>query len=267
MPYKYTLYVAMLWSGLLALSCNPLKKVNSSFAENVVIAHRGAWQANNLPQNSIAALREAIKLGCAGSEFDVRMTVDDSLIVTHDADFAGLPIEATGYEELSETRLENGEVLPTLRNYLIAGLENNTETRLICEIKPSETVERNQLIADKVLRLVEELGAEPMVIYISFSYDILKRVETVGPNVRTQYLEGNQSPKQLKADGIDGADYHFSVFKNHPEWIVDAKENGVVLNAWTVDEKEDIDWLLANDFDFITTDAPTLVLEMSLGNR
>ena len=95
----------ILVSGLSALSCDARKQATPSFAENVVIAHRGAWRANNLPQNSIAALREAIDMGCAGSEFDVRMTADDSLIVTHDSDYAGLPIEVNTYGELSKTRL------------------------------------------------------------------------------------------------------------------------------------------------------------------
>ena len=157
--------------------------------------------------------------------------------------------------------------MPTLRNCLIAGLENNTKTRLICEIKPSKTPGRNQLVVDKVLQLVKELGAAPMVVYISFSYDILKRLETTSQNIHTQYLEGDKPPAQLKADGIDGADYHLSVFKNHPDWIEDAKKNDVVLNAWTVNEKEDIDWLLANDFDFITTDVPALVFQISTYNR
>ncbi|MBK9678989.1 MAG: hypothetical protein IPO69_08985 [Saprospiraceae bacterium] len=33
-------------------------------------------------KNSIAALRHAIDLGCVGSEFDVHMTADDSLIIS-----------------------------------------------------------------------------------------------------------------------------------------------------------------------------------------
>lgn len=69
------------------------------------------------------------------------------------------------------------------------------------------------------------------------------------------------SPEQLKADGISGADYYFSVFKTHPEWIESAKKNNITLNVWTVDETVDMDWLLANGFDFITTDEPELLFE------
>ena len=75
------------------------------FAENKVVAHRGAWKTNNLPENSIAALRHAIELKCTGSEFDVRMTSDDVLIVTHDKDYNSLLIEENTYAELSKKML------------------------------------------------------------------------------------------------------------------------------------------------------------------
>lgn len=71
-----------------------------SLAQNPIIAHRGAWKKEGLPQNSLASLRQAIKLGCAGSEFDIRITQDDSLVIVHDATHEGLFIESTPYAEL-----------------------------------------------------------------------------------------------------------------------------------------------------------------------
>ena len=60
---------------------------------NKVVAHRGAWKQNNLPENSIASLKHAIELQCAGSEFDVRMTSDSILVINHDPHYNGLLIE------------------------------------------------------------------------------------------------------------------------------------------------------------------------------
>ncbi|HRN57716.1 MAG TPA: glycerophosphodiester phosphodiesterase family protein, partial [Agriterribacter sp.] len=85
-----------------------------TFAPNIVVAHRGAWKKNKLPENSIASLREAVRIGCTGSEFDVHLTADDSLVVNHDAHYAGLTIEESTYAELSATKLPNGEMLPTV---------------------------------------------------------------------------------------------------------------------------------------------------------
>jgi glycerophosphoryl diester phosphodiesterase len=232
------------------------------FAKNSVVAHRGAWKQNNFPENSIASLKHAIKLNCRGSEFDVRMTADDSLIVNHDPNYNGLLIEKTNYSDLIKFKLSNGEKLPTLREYIKAGMQNNHSTGLVCEIKPSEiSKERGQIIATKVVRLIEKLKAQHRVAYISFDYDMLKKIMKLSPDTSTQYLEGNKSPDQLKADGITGVDYHFSVFKNHPEWIESAKKNNITLNAWTVNEAADMDWLIANGFDFITTNEPELLQE------
>jgi glycerophosphoryl diester phosphodiesterase len=190
------------------------------------------------------------------------MTADDSLIVNHDPYYNKLAIETTNYADLIKFKLSNGEKLPTLREYLQAGIQNNTSTRLVCEIKPSEiTKERGIVLATKVVQLVHKLKAEDNVVYISFDYDILKQVRKINPTVSLQYLEGNKSPEQVKADGISGLDYHLSVFKDHPEWIESAKKKNITLNAWTVNDPNDMDWLIANEFDFITTNEPELLQE------
>lgn len=245
-------------------SCSVTKQTvtNVQFANNPVIAHRGAFKKNNLPENSIAALKEAIRLGCTGSEFDVRMSADDSLLINHDPHYHNLDIEKTTYNELAKFPLSNGEILPTLRQYLIVGLTNNRGTRLVVEIKPSASKERGKLIAEKVHRLVAELRAEKMVVYISFDYDILKKIREINATALTQYLNGDRTPEQLKEDGINGADYHLSVFKKNPDWIERAKKTGIVLNAWTVNAQEDMQWLLDRQFDYITTNEPELLLSL-----
>jgi len=236
--------------------------MSPTFAANPVVAHRGAFKKNSLPENSIASLKEAIRLGCTGSEFDVRMTADDSLIINHDPHFNKLEIEKTTYLELTQFKLSNGEKLPTLTDYILAGLDKNLQTRLVLEIKPSGvSKERGKQIAEKVVKLVKELNAGAPIVYISFDYDILKRVIELDPKASTQYLNGDKSPAQLKADRIDGADYHFTVFKKNPDWIEQAKKNKIILNAWTVNDAATMDWLLANGFDFITTNEPELLFE------
>lgn len=232
----------------------------ASNISNPVVAHRGAWKALDLPQNSIASLQNAIELKCRGSEFDVRMTADDSLVVVHDPHHNQLLVDKTNYEDLVKFKLSNGESLPTLREYILAGTQTEHRTRLVCEIKSSEIgQERSLQTAEKVVKLIEELGVEGRVDFISFDYDVLKKIIELKPNAITFYLEGDKSPSQLKADGIAGLDYHFSVFKQHSHWIKEAKDNKLLLNAWTVNNAEDMDWLLANKFDLITTDEPELL--------
>lgn len=235
-------------------SCNAKK--------NAVVAHRGAWKKNNLPENSIAALRHAIDLKLPGSEFDVWRTADDSLVINHDPHYNNLIIEETKYADLIKFKLSNGEKLPTLREYILEGKKNNKQTLLVCEIKPSGiSKERGKKTALKVVETVKKLKAEKMTSYISFDYEILKQIRQVDPKTSLQYLEGNKSPKEVKADNISGVDYHYSVFQKHPEWIKEAKENNITLNAWTVNDVEVMDWIIKNKFNYITTNEPELLKE------
>ncbi|MBL7816538.1 MAG: family 16 glycosylhydrolase [Saprospiraceae bacterium] len=230
------------------------------FHQNKVIAHRGAWKHTGAPQNSIAALQNAVKLGCSGSEFDVRMTLDEVLVICHDPHHEGLDIEKTRYADLLKKPLKNGEPIPTLKQYLEAGKKQKT-TKLITEIKPSPTgKERSLLLAQKVVNMVKALKAQDWVVYISFDYDILKKVHELDKNASTQYLNGGVSAAQLKKDGLSGADYHFSLFQKDEEWLVDAQKIGIVTNAWTVNDSLVMDFLLIRHIDFLTTDEPELAL-------
>ncbi|MGV8946089.1 MAG: glycerophosphodiester phosphodiesterase family protein [Lutibacter sp.] len=252
----------LLFSACVTTKPSIMNKTKTSFVDNCVVAHRGAWKQLGFPENSIASLKHAIELKCTGSEFDVRMTSDNVLIINHDPHYKNLEIEKNTYADLIKFKLSNGEKLPTLKEYVLAGIENNSSTRLVCEIKPSEiNRERGILLATKVVEQVRELKAQHLLVYISFDYDILKKIRTLNPTVSTQYLGGDKSPEQLKEDGISGADYHFSVFKKHPEWIESAHKNNITLNAWTVNEAADMDWLLANNFDYMTTNEPELLFE------
>jgi len=256
------------WFGLfsvgLLVSCAAVNKTEmKKEVDNPVVAHRGAFKKNKLPENSIASLREAIRLGCAGTEFDIRMSADDTLLINHDAHYRQMDIEKTSYQALSAVPLSNGEVLPTLRQYLQAGSQNNKRTKLVLEIKPSPAGQaRGEQIATRVVEMVQQMGLEKAVVYISFDYNILKKIVALNPGAHTQYLEGNRTPEQLKTDGIKGADYHYTVYKKNEDWIARAQKNGIVLNAWTVNNTPDMQWLIDQKFQYITTDEPELLLQL-----
>lgn len=233
-----------------------------SIKENAIVAHRGAWKKNNFPENSITSLRHAIDLKLPGSEFDVWRTADDSLVINHDAHYNKMLIEETTYADLIKFKLSNGEKLPTLREYISEGKKNNKHTLLVCEIKPSEiSKERGQKTASMSVEIIKKLKADKITCYISFDYEILKQIRRIDSKASLQYLEGNKSPKEVKTDNINGVDYHYSVFKKHPEWIQEAKENNIILNAWTVNDPADMDWIIEHKFNYITTNEPELLNE------
>lgn len=255
----------LLLIAFFAFACSGTKKISTTTTKangfsNKVIAHRGAFKNTGVPENSIASLKAAIQLGCGGSEFDIHMTADSVLVINHDHTLQGLDIETSSYVTLLEKILSNGEKIPTLENYLKTGI-GQAQTKLVCEIKPSRiSKERSLILAEKVVAMIKELKAEPFVAYISFDYDILKKVKQLHPGAPLQYLKGDVTAQQLKSDGID-ADYHFSIFQKDPNWIKNAKALGVVVNAWTVNNSSTMDSLLAEQIDFITTNEPEMLLK------
>ena len=248
---------------LILNACTMQQVSTTQFLDNQVIAHRGAWKTGQLPQNSIASLHEAIRLGCAGAEFDVSLTKDDVLVVNHDPDFLGIDIATSTYQELLAKKLLNGESIPTARDYLIEGMKQK-KTKLIFELKTSLLgTERTLYSADLAVALVKELGAEEWVEYILFDYDAAKRVIELDPEAKVWYLKGDVAPHQAKADGFYGLDYHFTVFRDEqPTWLQEAKELGLAVNAWTVNSQEEMIRLLDQKAEFITTNEPELLFEV-----
>lgn len=235
--------------ALLAYSCGEKSQTH-------IIAHRGAWKTQDLPENSIAALNHAIALGCYGSEFDVHMTKDSIPVVNHDADFMGMDIESTEYAELLAHSLSNGEKIPTLEAYLKEGLKQKG-TRLILEIKkaPSGTL-RTQELTRRAVAMVKALGGEEQVEYITFDFDSGALASRLSPDAQVAYLNGDKTPLEAKEAGYTGIDYNLKVFQEKPHWIEAAHKEGLTVNVWTVNAEKDMLDLIRKGVDFITTNEP-----------
>jgi glycerophosphoryl diester phosphodiesterase len=100
------------------------------------------------------------------------------------------------------------------------------------------------------------------VVFISFSRHICQELAKRAPGYTVQYLEGDLSPAQLHAEGINGIDYHYTVFYKHPEWVKEAHDLGMSVNVWTVDTPDDIRAMRDLGVDQITTNDPALVREI-----
>ena len=110
-----------------------------------------------------------------------------------------------------------------------------------------------------------------MSICISTNKTLVQTAQVIdttelAPQFTNQYLSGNIAPEDLHREGINGIDYHFSVFDKHPEWVREAQDLGMSVNAWTVDKDEDILRMAELGVDCITTNVPDRVREL-LGAR
>src|SRR5690606_13181473 len=204
----------------------------SSYAQTQMIAHRGAWKNTEVPQNSLASLNKAVEQKAWGSEFDVHLTKDDVLVVTHDNDFYGIDIATATYAELLTKKHPNGEQIPTAEEYLKEGLKQQG-TKLIFELKTNRLgKERTLRSVEVAVDLVKSLTAEQQVEYIAFDYDACLHFKKIDPQAKVHYLNSDKSPAELKEAGLDGFDYHLSVLKKNPTWIQEARDLGLKSNVW-----------------------------------
>ena len=227
-------------------------------AKNIVIAHRGYWNTPGAFENSIKAIDNAMNFGSYGSEFDINFTADDSIVVVHGSKHPvvkDLVIQESTFDKVRNTLLGNGEKVPTLREYLLAG-KSDPSTQLILEIKKHPTPERENEIVAKTMAMVEELGLEKRVEYISFSWNICEQIRKADRKAVVYYLNGEKSPAELKKAGMNGLDYSLKVIKKHPEWVKQAHDLGLKVNVWTVNKEEDMQAMLDLGVDFITTNNP-----------
>ena len=231
----------------------------TAVAQPKIVAHRGYWRTDGSAQNSITSLQKAAAVGCYGSEFDVWLTADGVPVVFHDATIDGIRIEDTTFATLMNHRLQNGEFIPTLQQYLTEGSKIEG-CQLILEIKPHRNEVRDKRIADVCVELVRTLGLEKKTEYISFSKVVCQRLHEITPDSKVAYLNGELAPAQIKEMGLTGIDYNEKVFVKHPEWLQEAKQLGVEVNVWTVDGEENLRHHANLDgVDLITTNDPEIL--------
>jgi len=223
-----------------------------------VIAHRGFWKAEGAAQNSIKALQAAQAAGIYGAEFDIWITADGEAVINHDPHIGGKEIAKTNYEDIKDCTLSNGERLPLLREYLEAG-KTHPDCKLILEIKPHPSEEMEERAVEIVANMVAELGLEAQAEYISFSLYLCKALRAKLPQAIITYLNGELSPAELKAVGLSGLDYNYTVFREHPHWVKEAQALGLSVNTWTVNTEALMREMLKLGVDFITTDEPLLL--------
>ncbi len=235
-------------------------------AQTRIIAHRGYWKSEGSAQNSITSLQKAAEARVYGSEFDVQLTKDQNVVVNHDDTIKGLMISDATYAELKDIRLNNGERISTLDDYLEAG-KALPNIQLILEIKPHRTKAEEDAVTAIVVRKVKEMKMEKQVEYISFSMNICEQLARLTPDSEIAYLKSDVAPKELKAKGINGIDYHYKAFEMKPEWVEEAHKLGMKVNVWTVNDTKLIQKMLDLKVDFITTDHPVEAKKMSLNQK
>lgn len=261
------------------------------------IAHRGG--AGLWPENTLAAFRHAIVLGCDGAELDVQLSADGVVIVHHDyrlnpvltrkdgiwltgetprikdLTFAGMQAFDLGRadpqsEYAREHRLmvpADGARIPTLAE--VCALPSPRPFMLLVELKSSTDPASADPIALADAALAVMQGHLDRTIFVGFDWRGLARIKSRARDARcwftTDKLPGEVEPvlEIIKAAGGDGW------FPRHDDAtdinVTGARARGLQVAAWTVNQPADMKRLLDLGLDAICTDRPDVLQTLEQG--
>ena len=234
----------------------------------LAIAHRGA--SAYAPENTLAALRAAVELGCDLAEVDVQRTRDGVLVLTHDAELTRTTGCRRQVGELTHRELERldagawfspayaGERVPTLEQALDALC--GTGTGLLLEIKQPAL---HPGIAVDVARALR--GHEGRVVVQSFDHDVMRDFSRLDTG-RPVGLLGHPSLRRLS----HLAGWASMVNPRHrratPAYVDAVHDAGLDCYVWTVDRDADIRRALELGVDGVISNRPDAV-QRALADR
>lgn len=232
----------------------------SDFPLPKVVSHRGFYVTGDSFENTISSLRNAQELGVCGVEFDVNLTLDDSVMILHGPNVHGtkVNIQKSTYEEVRAIDLPGGHKVPTFYEFLRQGKEDPSVT-LVMELKKHATPERETQLVETVYAKIKEMGMLEQVQFMSFSLHACKEVRRIDPSVYVCYVSSDQraeTPATLNELGIKGVSYALNTFMNFPEMVDEANALGQETTLWMVEDPELIDWAWKHGITYVSTDFP-----------
>lgn len=248
--------VTSLLTALLLLVATPL-------VAQSVVAHRGHHSAEGATENSLAALHAAQNAGIAIVEIDVIITKDMEMVVAHGPrhsyDGRSVSIGNCDLATLRSMPLENGEVIPTLDDYL-REVKSMPNIELFVEMKVTGGDIDQERYFEMVDTKIEEYGIAERTTYISFSRELCHLA--AAHNKRVLYLGSDMSPRKAAKLNYTGINYSIKIMRLHPRWIRKAHDMAMEVGVWTANSANDIEWAIRHNVDYITTDNPLLVVEL-----
>ena len=227
----------------------------------LIIAHRGASYV--ALENTIPAFEKAVRLGCDGVEFDVRLTLDNEVVVFHDEtlkrifeiDEAVRDIPYVRLQMLTDNKIPRLScVLDVVRDLKIINIELKIDGRF------------SGLLEEKVLKIVKDKGILEKVLFSSFnpiSLGIIKRLEK---RARVGFLfDKDAFYKELGTLissflGGESVNPHFLLLNDF--MMMHYREWGLKVYTWTVDRRSDIKEMMRLGVDGIITNRPDIAMKI-----
>ena len=231
-----------------------------------ICAHRGANATH--PENTIAAFKEAIRLGAQMIEFDVQLTKDHKLIIMHDAT-VDRTTNGTGkvsdltFNEIRQldagawkAKAFTGEKVPTLQEALQIMPKNiwlnvHLKGSKKAGIKTAEIVIAENRILQTVVACGKQANKTIKRLYPGIKVCNMTRLAS-RTNYINETIKKNSNFIQIKSSRDD---------KNMVADIKKLKKNGIQINYFHSEKETEVQALLDAGVDFILTDNLAVMLD------
>ena len=225
--------------------------LNSS---TLVIAHRGDHL--EAPENTIPAFQKAIDDSANYIELDVQTSKDGKVIVSHDANFKRCTgyngnVWEMNYDEINKlnagyqnSNYENTKI-PTIDEVLKL---SKGKIKVLIELKVNG---HDKDIAKKTLEVIKDNNAEDDIMIQSTSYDELKKVKEINPNIKCGYIMTLALGNYKNLPDVDFFSLEMDSISSKDVKL--AHKNGKQVLAWTVNDEDDIEKMLEYKVDGIIT--------------
>jgi glycerophosphoryl diester phosphodiesterase len=229
-----------------------------------ITAHRGS--SKEAPENTMAAIKQAVNDLADFVEIDVQETADGVVVLGHDSSLrrvAGVnrTIGSYSLEELKGLDVGTwfssdfkGEEIPTLEEVMeyCKGKIN-----LNIEIKSAGD---DSLLPEKVALLIDKYQMNEQCVVTSTRFVYLSRIKKLNEKIRTGYIVSAAYGNYYSSDDIDLISLQSSFVT---ERLVEAAHlKGKAVHAWTVNSKSEMERMKMLSVDNIITDYPVLAREI-----
>ncbi len=220
------------------------------------------------PENTLAGLAVAARLGCKAVEFDVMLSRDGVALVIHDETLERTTSGSgrmADHEASALRRLDAGakyhaafagEKIPTFAEVLEGcarlGLLPNVE------IKPSRGCDVETAKATVATIAASWRGEVPPLVS-SFSYAALEIVRDIAPHLpRALEVVAVPADWRQQVDALGCVGFHASAADNDLAVLRECRRSGIQMAIWTVNDVQQAEALFAAGMDSVFSDRPDL---------
>ncbi len=236
--------------------------VSSHIGDNrpVYAAHRGL--SSLYPQNTIPAFEAAKKEGFYAFEFDIHTTADGKWVVIHNDTVDAMTdgkgeVESFTLDEIKKLNIDAGNGIENYSGLKIPTLEETLDVCKESDIIPIIEIKKCDIayIPD-FMNTLKERGLTEKAVIISFDFDYLKEVRKLDADIKMMYLVNEVTKDTVDMcveNGNIGIDFGKKKMLSGIGAVKYAKEMGLEIGAWTVDDTITADFLAAIGVNIITT--------------